>query len=448
MTVNRDTKIIDLSPMDAVMANIGVTILLIYAPSETHHYDMDILKKSFVETLDRDYQVLLGELISDSKRHGMPCVKLDTVTLSEGGSAVPFAVSSACHETTEEALESLSYDFMPPARKGKHQLIAVKCSVLSDGGLVLGLDFAHGVLDGEAAFTFAQVWGQYYRKFSGISVLENPIKLNHDRSLLAAKADQASLPHPEFQVLPPGTSSASEIELVGPLPVPAMDGTLSTSQRMLHLSPNQLSRLKTLVSDVPNSSYVSTIDSLSALLTVLITRARGHGQDVRIATCVNGREHLKPPLPANYVGNVIFNAVTTYQAAELASDSSATFNDTLGVVARRIRSSIKKTRDDHFLRDSLAFISSQQDMTSVFVSTNFIFGHDIFFTSWVRMGAYDADFGGGKPHYAGLPRVPVTDGLVVIADPMYPAKDGLDVIVLLETGTMKRFSEQWEELAL
>ncbi|KAG1704671.1 hypothetical protein DVH05_005600 [Phytophthora capsici] len=446
MTVNNDTKIIELSPMDAVMANIGVTILLIYAPSETHHYDLDTLKKSFIETLDRDYQVLLGELISDPKRHGMPCVKLDAATLSKGGGAVPFVVNSECHESTEGALESLSFDFMPPARKGKRQLIAVKCSLLSDGGLAIGLDFAHGVLDGEAAFTFAKVWGQYYRNLSGLSGLENPIKLNHDRSLLAAKADQASLPHPEFQVLPPGTSSAIEIELVGPLPVPV--NSPSTTQRMLHLSPDQLSRLKASVSDVSSSSYVSTIDSLTALLTVLITRARGHGQDVRIATCVNGREHLDPPLPDNYVGNVIFNAVTTYQAAELASDTPGTFNAILGVVARRIRASITKTRDDQFLRDTLAFISSQPDMTSVFVSTNFIFGHDIFFTSWVRMGAYDADFGGGKPRYAGLPRVPVTDGLVVIADPMYPEKDGLDVLILLETEAMKQFSKQWQELAL
>ncbi|KAL3665591.1 hypothetical protein V7S43_009625 [Phytophthora oleae] len=218
----------------------------------------------------------------------------------------------------------------------------------------------------------------------------------------------------------------------------------STSCRLhARASTNSLPpRLKALVS---SPSYVSTIDSLTAVFTVLITRARGHGQEVRIATCVNGREHLKPPLPANYVGNVIFNAVTTYQAAELASD---TFNDILGVVARRIRASITETRDDQFLRDSLAFISSQPDMTSMFVSTNFFFGHDLFFTSWARMGAYDADFSGGKPRYAGMPRVPVTDGLVVIADPMYPEKDGLDVLVLLETKAMKRFSEQWQALAL
>ncbi|KAG3139400.1 hypothetical protein PI126_g16470 [Phytophthora idaei] len=82
-------------------------------------------------------------------------------------------------------------------------------------------------------------------------------------------------------------------------------------------------------------------------------------------------------------------------------------------------------------------------MSAVSVSTDFFFGPDLFFMSCVRMGAYDADFGGGrKASYAGLPRLPVTDGLVIIADPMYSKQGGLDVVLTLESKAMKAFSDQ------
>ncbi|ETL50136.1 hypothetical protein L916_00574 [Phytophthora nicotianae] len=111
-------------------------------------------------------------------------VKLDPNKIA---TAAPFVTDLSCTQTTDQALESLSYDFMPPAREGQHQLITTKASVLSDGGLVIGLDFAHGVLDGEAAFTFVKVWARRYRRLTGTppNELGDPIKLNHDRRLLS-----------------------------------------------------------------------------------------------------------------------------------------------------------------------------------------------------------------------------------------------------------------------
>ncbi|KUF94730.1 hypothetical protein AM588_10004886 [Phytophthora nicotianae] len=444
MTIVNVPNTVDLSPMDAVMTNIGVMILYIYKPTQNHSYNLEILKASFVETLNQDYPILNGELHIDSERCGMLYVKLDPNKIA---TAAPFVTDLSCPQTTDQALESLSYDFMPPAREGQHQLITTKASVLSDGGLVIGLDFAHGVLDGEAAFTFVKVWARRYRRLTGTppNELGDPIKLNHDRRLLSGHGKRTCAPHPEFRVY---ASTGEYLKLeAGPIPVPVNDPP-STAQRIFHLSPDMLGRLKKLATEsttAPDYSYVSTIDSLTALLIVLITQARGHGKDVRVATCVNARAHLHPPLPTNYVGNATFFALPTYKAAELASDNLV---DTLCLVARRVRESIVRTRDDQFLRDSMAFVSSQPDMSAVGVSTDFFFGPDLFFTSWVRMGAYDADFGGGKASYAGLPRLPVTDGLVVIADPMYPEQDGLDVTVSLESKAMEAFRDHWQSLAL
>lgn len=345
-----------------------------------------------------------------------------------------------------------------------HLLITAKCSLLVDGGLAIGIDIAHGVLNAEAAFTFGKVWAQHYRRLAGILAadgLEEPIKLNYDRHLLTARGNGASAPHPEFRASSPSAPSVlsnndQETKAGLPIPVPVINGSSaaappSTAQRTLHLSPDKLKRLKTLASgstDAPGFLYVSTIDSLAALLIVLITQARGHGKDIHITTSVNARAHLQPPLPTNYVGNVIFNALSTYQAAELAPSSTDNLVDTLRVVARRVREFIIRTRDDQFLRDSMEFISSQPDMSAVRVGTDFFFGPDLFFTSWVRMGAYDSDFGGGKASYAGIPRLAVGDGLIVITDPMHPNVDGLDVVVFLECEALERFSEQWQALAL
>ncbi|KAF1791225.1 Chloramphenicol acetyltransferase-like domain [Phytophthora cactorum] len=200
---------------------------------------------------------------------------------------------------------------MPPAREDRHQLITAKASTLTDDGLVIGLDFAHGELDGEAAFIFGKVWAQRYRRLAGIpsNELEALIKLDHDRHLLSGGKNE-------------------EVN-AGPIPVPVIDPP-PTAQRNFHLS----------------------------------------------LTCLDGWRNS----PVDRLKLLIVH---------------------------------------------------------------------LFFTSWVRMGAYDADFGGGgKASYAGLSRLPVADGLVIIAEPMYSKQDGLDVLLTLESKAMKAFSDQWHSLAL
>ncbi|KAF4046354.1 Transferase family [Phytophthora infestans] len=176
-------------------------------------------------------------------------VKLDP---NKSASAVPFLTDPACPQTTEQALDSLSYDFMPPPREGRHQLIAAKASILSDGALVIGLNFAHGVLDGEAAFTFVKVWAQRYRRLAGgpSNEIEAPIKLNHDRHLLSGHGNGVSAPHPELRVATPSDlstqhESAKTKPMFGPIPVPVSDPA-PTAQRTFHLTSDKLGRLKKL----------------------------------------------------------------------------------------------------------------------------------------------------------------------------------------------------------
>ncbi|KAG2902431.1 hypothetical protein PC117_g21462 [Phytophthora cactorum] len=112
-----------------------------------------------------------------------------------------------------------------------------------------------------------------------------------------------------------------------------------TAQRSFHLNPDMLGRLKELASgstEAPDCSCVSTIDSLTALMIVLITRAH---KDMRVTTCVKARALL----PDAFV----------------------------------------RPSFEHGTTSSLAFISSQSDMSAVSISTEFFFGPDLFFMSWV-----------------------------------------------------------------
>ncbi|CAH0482928.1 unnamed protein product [Peronospora belbahrii] len=122
-------------------------------------------------------------------------------------------------------------------------------------------------------------------------------------------------------------------------------------------------------------SYVSTIDAITALFTVLISRARGHGEDVRVMTAMNARRRLG--LLANYAGNVFPH-------------------QTLGKLARRLRESIVQS-DEIFLRDAINFLAEHSNAGCVQLSNNFLFGPDLVFSSWVHLGMYNAEFDGTHP---------------------------------------------------
>ncbi|CAH0482911.1 unnamed protein product [Peronospora belbahrii] len=97
-----------------------------------------------------------------------------------------------------------------------------------------------------------------------------------------------------------------------------------TSHHFFHFTPVMMKNIKEAATcggfdkdGVNEFSYVSTIDAITALFTVLISRARGHGEDVRVMNAMNARRRLG--LPANYAGNVVCSAMATYNASELQS---------------------------------------------------------------------------------------------------------------------------------
>ncbi|EEY59939.1 uncharacterized protein PITG_13096 [Phytophthora infestans T30-4] len=396
MATASDKTLLPLSPMDAVMHGFGFVILYIFPPSSSS-YNLDKLQSSFISLVEQDYRILIGELYVDPST-GVVNVKQTAESLEKGAEGILFETNPENPKTTEQAIQERSLDLMPTTR-GETELICVKGTLLNDGGLAIGVNASHTLFDGEAMFTFMTVWGQHY---SGVPK-EQRLVVNHDRHLLKGKGKPSAMQHPEFRVVAESDDAAS--------------------------------------------SYVSTVDAITALFTILISRARGHGQNVRITTGVNARRRLEPPLPPNYVGNVIFNAFSTFTSTELQlSEEKGVSPMILGKLARRVRESILQ-RTDEYLRDAIDFLTEQSDIAAVQVGTNFVFGHDLMFTSWLHMGMYNAEFDGIHPWFACAPQLPCYDGFVMVTEAR-KGGDGIDVGVFLECTAMEKLKKIFAEQTL
>ncbi|GAB9467263.1 Shikimate o-hydroxycinnamoyltransferase [Globisporangium polare] len=422
--------LLPLSPMDAIMGSFGFTILYIFPRSNTNAlpFDLERLHSSFQALVENEYRVLLGEL------HVHPTTGVASVKQTPNAmnaSAIPFEKTALQDVTTDDAMASLSSKFMP--KREPTQLLTLKATLLSDGGLAIGVNMSHTLLDGEGMFTFMKVWGEFYR---GVPE-QDRTTVCHDRSLLFGKGAGPVLPHPEFKLK----------QAAAPAPEPVMAPAASappvfptTTQHVFHISPEQMKQIKAVAMGTLSENddgYISTTDALTALFIILITQARGHGKDVKFTTGVNARKRFSPPLPANYAGNVISNAFSSYEAHELETLSTTA----IGNIAKRVRQSIL-LRDETFLRDAIEFLTSQDNLSDVLVGTDFFLGPDLMFTSWTNFGMYDADFG-AHPWYVGVPRLPICDGMMIFMEGIRGA-EGLDLVVLLEVSAMKRLLELWE----
>ncbi|KAG7376618.1 hypothetical protein PHYPSEUDO_013031 [Phytophthora pseudosyringae] len=413
--------LLPLSPLDAMMHKLGVMLLYIFPrASSSAGYDLARLQTSLVALVDEDYPILIGELHLDQQT-GVVSVKQTAEARQRGARGLRFEANPSSSMTTEDAMKTLSWELMPTPR-APTELVCVKGTLLADGGLVVGVDASHTLLDGEGMFTFMTAWGQHYSEVSK----QKRLVINHDRHLLGGTGSPSKLLHPEFQVV--GIQPAADIvnaEAAAPPP---------TAQHRFHFTPNMLKRIKEVAtrgepavatSDV---SYVSTIDAVTGLFTSLISQARGHGQD-------------------NYAGNVIFSALSSYKSDELkaGNDSDGVVSpDSLVELAQRVRGSIRHS-DDEYLRDAIDFIARQSNLSAVQPATNFVFGPDTMNTSWVRTGMYDAEFEGMRPSLVSVPPLPL-DGFVVMSEPPRNSP-GVDVLVFLECTAMEKLKELFAQVA-
>ncbi|EEY59942.1 uncharacterized protein PITG_13100 [Phytophthora infestans T30-4] len=176
-----------------MMHKLGVMLLYMF-PSSTSGYDLNKLQTSFITLVNEDCSILIGELHID-RQTGVVSVKQTAEARQKGAHGIRFETNLSSSLTTEEAIKTLSWELMPTPRASTG-LICIKGTLLSDGGLVIGLDTSLTLLDGEGTFTFMKAWGQHY---SDVPKQERLVS-NYDRILLKGTGEPSKLAHPEFQV--------------------------------------------------------------------------------------------------------------------------------------------------------------------------------------------------------------------------------------------------------
>ncbi|KAF4038190.1 Transferase family [Phytophthora infestans] len=404
-----DDALLPLSPLDAMMHKLGVMLLYMF-PSSTSGYDLNKMQTSFITLVNEDYFILIGELHID-RQTGVVSVKQTAEARQKGAHGIRFETNLSSSLTTEEAMKTLSWELMPTPRAST-ELICIKGTLLSDGGLVIGLDTSHTLLDGEGTFTFMKAWGQHY---SDVPKQERLVS-NYDRFLLKGTGEPSKLAHPEFQVVNVHPTVAGNVEA----PVPPC-----TAQHRFHFTPCMMQRIKHVAT---RGESKSTSDPTYRV------------KDVKVTTAVNARSRLNPPMPENYAGNVIFSALSSYQAQELKASDDVVSQDTLVNLAQRVRGSIRHS-DSEYLRDAINFLTERSNLSKVQPATNFVFGPDIMYTSWVRTGMYEAEFEGMRPSLVSLPPLPF-DGFVILSEP-FRNSPGVDVLVFLESSAMEKLKESF-----
>ncbi|KAI8820146.1 transferase [Fimicolochytrium jonesii] len=443
---------VPLSPMDVAVGRYSFPLLYIFAAPDAPHeaFQHEKLRETLSDTLSV-YPHLAGRVDPETdENRGTVNVRCNNagaefVPATCDGSLADFAPSATDSgaRVNSSDMAQLPTGLMPqssnpqaPARE--QPLLIVQCTVFKCGGLAIALNINHRMLDGEGGFNFVEAWGAAYR---GVSV---PVP-SHDRHLLFSRGGVATFPHAEYK------NAASPPSPPFPDPIP------KTKAKLFHFSAVELGKLKSdalgmeKLETVEPAPYVSTIDVLTALLVVLLSRARkAAGVDfssssIHLNTGINARRRLVPELPGRYAGNAIFNARSSHPATDVLDGQ---YPAAVALAAHRIRKAVLQMTDA-YLRSAVEYVAATEpDPSAVTLAVDYFFGKDFLMPSWANLGLLDPDFGSGQAVYAGPPNFSVADGFVVVLNSARWARSekGLSCYVSMEETAMTSFEEalgQW-----
>jgi hypothetical protein len=362
----------------------------------------------------------------------------------------------------------------PDAATGlRKPIMAIQCTMLSDGGFVLAAKTAHPFADITGLIRFVKDWARL--SSAVIKGLDAPVltpvfeparldnlaagDINAEDPDLAITRRAGSLPlHRYDWWAAPGKPPAPFLDAANPVspagkPMPwaEWDVKAPVSDYTIHLNATQVDTLlneatKGIDVDDPR---ISKHDAVLAHIWSCIVRARQLGKDDGPVYCdlvLGVRSTLK--LGEDFLGSPIIMMKVELPGSEVGFEQSDDATAAMVSIARKIRQSISTSSDPASLADhiySVAFEKSPQRIWQAFLGRR-----HILVTTWARAGIYDVDFGvGSRIRYAdGV--MPNLDGCILIKEappssgeflsgsrPSW-TDNGVDICVHICTDHMKR----------
>ena len=279
------------------------------------------------------------------------------------------------------------------------------------GGLILGLFLNHNFTDGNGAPVVAQVWAAYCRGDDG-SRLVTPEMIDRKPVMQGWKGTSLA-DFPEFEIRQTEEKSPSILNhiyttlsnwLITRLPKWSTsskepEGQVPSEYQFttFFFPKSKLAELKTMASARENGDFgdrwISTIDALSALIGCCIASVRD--EEIRmkadnswvITTVLGARRLLDPPLPTEYIGNLL-SLIRIHARNPTIKPTAAKVAE----IAHLLRDRIKQ-RGDAYHQGLIGALSSVEDFTRVKMAPLSPSEAGIMITSWANQNFYDIEWG-------------------------------------------------------
>lgn len=256
------------------------------------------------------------------------------------------------------------------------------------GGFSLGLRICHCLCDGLGAMQFLSAWAET-AKAGSLVVNPNPC---WDREIfLPRDPPEIRFPHTEFKRIDEGSNLTSQLWQAKPI------------QKCYRISREYQAHLKTLA-QADGEFSCTTFDAMAAHVWRSWVKAldvKPIDYELRLTFSVNTRGKIKnPPLKDGFYGNALCVACATSTVERLV-------NGCLAETAQLVRGA-RLGVSEEYLRSTIDYIDLVRPKRLEFVGKLTI-------TQWTRFSIYEsADFGWGKPIYAGPIDLTLTPQLCVL----------------------------------
>ncbi|RLM60430.1 agmatine coumaroyltransferase-1-like [Panicum miliaceum] len=318
----------------------------------------------------------------------------------------------------------------PPIPKEKigAAVLQVKLNRYKCGGLVIGIITHHRVSDGQSFSSFLAKWAMH-------------VRADHNDGDFAAPPpflDRAATAVPRSPPMPVFDHRSVEFN--------AGDGHGSRSYAVIpteKIKNLTVSFTAEFVAELKRKARVggggaarcSTFQCLLAHVWKKVTAARGlsPGDFTQVKLAVNCTRRADPPVPADFLGNMVLWAFPRLPVGELLTSS-------YGRVVTAIRDAVARV-DAEYIQSFVDFgavaDASGEDLAAAAATAGTVLCPDLEVDSWLGFQFHQTDFGTGPPCAFLAPDIPV-DGLMVFV-PSGTARGGVDLFMGLVEGHVEEF---------